>query len=87
MGGGLPHDMQIRAGVHAGEIELLDNDIAGIGVVIASRICDLADAEEVLVSRTVKDLVTGSNIELADHRTHTLTGVPDQWQPYTTALA
>jgi class 3 adenylate cyclase/pimeloyl-ACP methyl ester carboxylesterase len=78
-----PHDLQIRAGVHTGEIELRDNDIAGIGVVIASRICDLADAEDVLVSRTVKDLVTGSDIELADHGTHTLKGVADQWQLYT----
>lgn len=77
-----PQDLQIRAGVHTGEIELRGNDIAGIGVVIASRICDLADADDVLVSRTVKDLVTGSNIELADHGTHTLKGVPDQWRLY-----
>ncbi len=77
-----PHDLQIRAGVHTGEVELRGEDIAGIGVVIASRICDLANADEVLVSRTVKDLVIGSEIQLSDRGDHTLKGVPDQWQLY-----
>jgi pimeloyl-ACP methyl ester carboxylesterase len=56
------HDLQIRAGVHTGEIELRAelHDVTGVGVVIASRICDLASADEILVSRTVKDLVSGS---------------------------
>lgn len=77
-----PHDLRIRAGVHTGEIELRDGDIAGMGVVLASRVCDLADADEILVSRTVKDLVIGSDIELADRGTHDLKGVPDPWQLY-----
>jgi len=80
-----PHDLQIRAGVHTGEIEQRVDDIAGIGVVIASRICDLAEAGEVLVSRTVKDLVTGSEMVLADRGSHTLKGVPEAWQLYATS--
>lgn len=80
-----PHDLQIRAGVHTGEIEQRAGDIAGIGVVIASRICDLAATDEVLVSRTVKDLVTGSDMVLTDRGSHTLKGVPEAWQLYATS--
>ena len=73
-------DLRVRAGVHTGEVELRGDDVTGMGVVIARRICDLAAADEVLVSRTVKDLVTGSGIGLAGRGTHRLKGVPDEWE-------
>jgi class 3 adenylate cyclase len=77
-----PFDVTIRAGVHTGEVELRGNDVAGIGVVIARRICDLAGTGEILVSRTVKDLVTGSGIPLVARGAHFLKGVPDEWELY-----
>jgi class 3 adenylate cyclase/pimeloyl-ACP methyl ester carboxylesterase len=75
-------DVEIRAGVHTGEVELRDGDVGGIGVHIGARIAALAGPGEILVSRTVKDLVTGSEIRLQDRGTHTLKGVPDTWQVY-----
>jgi class 3 adenylate cyclase/pimeloyl-ACP methyl ester carboxylesterase len=74
-----PLDLRIRAGVHTGEVELRDGDVAGIGVVIARRICDLAGTDEVLVSRTVRDLVTGARIEFEGRGSHDLKGVPEEW--------
>jgi class 3 adenylate cyclase len=70
----------IRAGVHTGEIERRGEDVSGLGVVIARRVCDLALDGELLASRTVKDLVTGSGIAFADRGAHALKGVPDDWQ-------
>ena len=75
-------DIVIRAGVHTGEVELRDADVGGIGVHIGARIAALAKPGEILVSRTVKDLVTGSDINLCDRGTHTLKGIPDTWQLY-----
>ena len=72
----------IRAGLHTGECELRGEDIGGIAVHIAARVSALAGAGEVLVSRTVKDLVAGSGIEFTDRGAHTLKGVPDTWQLY-----
>jgi pimeloyl-ACP methyl ester carboxylesterase/class 3 adenylate cyclase len=72
----------IRAGLHTGEVEMRGTDITGLGVVIARRICDLASDGELLASRTVKDLVTGSGIGFADRGAHALKGVPDEWQLY-----
>jgi class 3 adenylate cyclase len=72
--------LHIRAGLHTGEVELLGDDIGGIGVHIAARVSALAVADEVLVSRTVKDLVAGSGIVFEDRGTHALRGVPDTWQ-------
>ncbi len=77
-----PLDLQLRAGVHTGEVELRGDDVAGMGVVIARRICDLAEDGTVLVSRTVKELVTGSGIRLEDQGRHRLKGVPDLWHLY-----
>ena len=74
--------IEVRAGVHTGEIERSDSDIHGIAVHIAARVSELAGANDVLVSRTVKDLVAGSGIVFEDHGTHTLKGVPDDWQLY-----
>jgi class 3 adenylate cyclase len=77
--------IEIRAGLHAGEIELVDDDIAGIAVAIGARVGALATASEVLVSSTIKDLVTGSSLELEDRGTHTLKGVPGEWRLYAVA--
>jgi class 3 adenylate cyclase len=71
--------LRLRAGVHTGEIEVLDDDIAGVAVHIAARVCDLAAPGEVLVSRTVRDLVVGSGLEFAERGIHRLRGVPDEW--------
>jgi class 3 adenylate cyclase len=72
--------VDIRAGLHTGEIERRRESIAGIGVHIAKRVLDLAGAGEVLVSRTVRDLVTGSGLTFVGRGSHTLKGVPDQWE-------
>jgi pimeloyl-ACP methyl ester carboxylesterase len=73
-------ELRVRAGVHTGECEVRGNDIGGIAVHIASRIADLASPEEVLVSSTVKDLVTGSGLQFNDRGMHALKGVPDEWR-------
>ena len=70
----------MRCGLHTGEIELHGDDIGGIAVHIAQRVQALARPDEVLVSRTVADLVGGSGIPFADRGTHSLKGVPSQWQ-------
>lgn len=81
------HDVQqlgcrACAGVHAGEIELLDGDIAGIAVHIAARVLSIAGPDEVLVSRTIKDLVTGSDLRFDDRGVYTLKGLTDPWQVF-----
>jgi class 3 adenylate cyclase/alpha-beta hydrolase superfamily lysophospholipase len=70
----------VRAGLHTGEIERRGEDIGGIGVHIAARICALASAGEILVSRTVRDLAVGSRLVFDDRGTHALRGIPEQWQ-------
>jgi class 3 adenylate cyclase len=72
--------IEIRAGIHTGEVERRENRVAGIGVHIASRILTLARPREVLVSRTVRDLVAGSGLQFQDRGTHAFKGVPDEWQ-------
>lgn len=72
-------DLAVRAGVHTGEVERSDNDIAGLAVHVAARISALAEGGEILVSRTVKDLVVGSELRFDARGEHTLKGVPDQW--------
>jgi class 3 adenylate cyclase len=72
--------IQIRAGIHTGECELLDADIGGIAVHIAARICGHAGAGDILVSRTVRDLVVGSGAGFEDRGTVALRGVPGSWQ-------
>jgi class 3 adenylate cyclase len=74
--------IDIRAGLHTGELELREGDIGGIAVHIGARIAALASSGEVLVSRTVKDLVVGSGIQFVDRGVHALKGVPDEWQIY-----
>jgi class 3 adenylate cyclase len=75
--------LDIRAGVHTGEIELAGGDVRGMAVHIGARIAALAAPGEVLVSSTVKDLVVGSGIEFDDRGVHTLKGVPGEWRLYT----
>jgi class 3 adenylate cyclase len=72
--------LEIRAGLHVGEIEIHADDIAGLAVHIAARIEALAGSGEVLVSRTLPDLVVGSGMTFVDRGTHTLKGVPGEWQ-------
>jgi pimeloyl-ACP methyl ester carboxylesterase len=77
--------LRVRAGVHTGEIEVMDDDIGGMGVHIAARVSALAGPSEVLVSRTVKDLVAGSGLEFDERGAHELKGVPDTWELYAAA--
>ena len=72
--------IEIRAGIHTGECELLDADIGGIAVHIAARILGQAGAGEILVSRTVRDLVVGSGTGFEDRGSVELRGVPGTWQ-------
>jgi len=71
--------LEIRAGLHSGEVELRDGAFGGIAVHIAARVMALAGPGEVLVSSTVKDLVIGSGTHFSDRGVHTLKGVPDEW--------
>jgi class 3 adenylate cyclase len=73
-------DLEIRAGLHTGECEWSGDKLAGIAVHIGARVAGLAEPGEVLVSRTVKDLVAGSSLAFTDRGTHTLKGVSDSWQ-------
>jgi len=72
--------IEIRAGLHTGECELMGNDIGGIAVHIAARVAAKASSGEVLVSSTVKDLVVGSGIQFSDHGVHSLKGIPGEWR-------
>ena len=74
--------VDVRAGLHAGEVEIMDEDIGGIAVHVASRISGLAGAGEVLASRTVRDLASGSGIVFDSHGRHSLKGVEDEWDVY-----
>jgi class 3 adenylate cyclase len=72
--------LQIRSGLHTGECELRGDDIEGIAVHTAARVSAIAGPEEVLVSRTVVDLVAGSGLEFSDRGDHDLKGVPGTWK-------
>ena len=73
---------QLRAGLHTGEVESRGEDVAGVAVHIAARVANLAGAGEVLVSRTVVDLVAGSGIQFEDRGEQELKGVPGTWRLY-----
>jgi class 3 adenylate cyclase len=77
-----PLGIDVRAGLHTGECEIMGEDVGGIAVHIGARVASLAGAGEVLVSRTVKDLVAGSGLRFADRGSQTLKGVPGDWQIY-----
>jgi class 3 adenylate cyclase len=74
--------LEVRAGVHTGEVELVDGKVGGIAVHIGARVAHEAGAGEVLVSSTVKDLVVGSGLRFREHGRTTLKGVPGEWQLY-----
>jgi class 3 adenylate cyclase len=74
--------IQIRAGVHTGECEVIDNKCGGLTVSIGARVASLAGPSEVLISQTVKDLVAGSGLVFEDRGEHELKGVPGRWRLY-----
>jgi class 3 adenylate cyclase len=74
--------IEVRAGLHAGECELVDGKVAGIAVHIGARVAAQAEPGQVLVSQTVKDLVAGSGLVFEDTGEHELKGIPDRWQLY-----
>jgi class 3 adenylate cyclase len=77
--------LEVRVGIHSGEVELIEDDVGGIAVHIAARVGALAAPGEVLVSSTVKDLVAGSGIRFADRGATHLKGIPDEWRLFATA--
>ncbi len=74
--------LEVRAGLHTGECELIGNNMGGIAVHIGARVLARAEASEVLVSSTVKDLVAGSGIQFETRGAHSLKGVPGEWRLY-----
>ena len=78
--GAQPLGIEVRAGLHTGEIELRGDDFGGIAVHLAKRVEEVAGAGEVFVSRTVTDLVAGSGIEFTDRGNHELKGFDQPWQ-------
>jgi class 3 adenylate cyclase len=74
--------LEIRAGVHTGEVETVGGKIGGISVIVGARIAALATPSEVLVSQTVRDLVSGSGLSFEDAGEHELKGAPDRWHLY-----
>jgi class 3 adenylate cyclase len=75
--------IEVRAGIHTGEVELIGDDVGGIAVHVAARIAAIAEGRSVLVSRTVRDLAIGSGIEFDPCGRHELKGVAEEWEIYT----
>jgi class 3 adenylate cyclase len=74
--------LQIRVGLHTGEVELRDGDVGGVAVHIAARVMVAARPGEVVTSRTVRDLVFGSDIAVEDRGEHALKGIDGSWQHF-----
>ena len=74
--------IEIRAGVHTGECEMIDGKCGGLAVSIGARVAAHSGASEVLISQTVKDLVAGSGLTFEDAGEYELKGVPDRWHLY-----
>jgi pimeloyl-ACP methyl ester carboxylesterase len=74
--------IEVRSGIHTGEVELIGEDVGGMAVNIGARIGALAGSGEVLVSSTVRELVVGSGLEFADRDRHALKGAPGEWHLY-----
>ena len=74
--------LQVRAGLHTGECEVMNGDVGGVAVHIGARIEAMAEPGEVLVSGTVKDLVVGSGLDFEERGVHALKGVPGEWPLY-----
>ena len=79
--------LDLRSGLHTGEVEVMGRDVGGIAVHIGARILGCADPGEVVVSGTVKDLVVGSGINFEDRGERELRGVPGQWRLFAVAAA
>src|SRR5262249_7544202 len=77
-----PLGIDIRAGLHTGEVEPTDGKVGGIAVSIGARVGALAGPSEVLVSQTVRDLVAGSGLAFEDAGEHQLKGLPEGWRVY-----
>jgi class 3 adenylate cyclase len=77
--------LDVRAGMHAGECEVVGEKLGGVAVIVGARIAALAGPDEILVSSTVKDLVAGSGIEFEDRGVATLKGLPDEWRLFAVA--
>jgi class 3 adenylate cyclase len=77
--------VDIRAGIHTGEVEVRGQGISGIAVHTGARVASLANAGEVLVSSTVRDLVAGSGTNFRDRGEHELKGVPGRWRLFSVA--
>ena len=75
-------DIEVRAGIHTGECEIVDDKCGGLSVSIGARVMSKAGASELLVSQTVRDLVAGSGFAFEDAGEHELKGVPDRWRLY-----
>jgi class 3 adenylate cyclase/alpha-beta hydrolase superfamily lysophospholipase len=78
--------VEIRSGLHTGEVELMDGDVGGIAVHIAARVLEKAHAKQVLTSRTVKDLVVGSRFKFSEQGTYNLKGIEGDWPLFAVAL-
>ena len=76
--------LNIRTGLHTGEVERTSDDVAGLAVHLAARIVSLAKAGEILASRTVRDLVMGSDLRFTDRGEYELKGIPGRWQLFAT---
>jgi class 3 adenylate cyclase len=72
--------LEIRVGLHTGECEIVGDKVRGIAVHIGARVMDAAKSGEVLISRTIKDLVVGSGLQFANRGTHALKGVDGTWE-------
>jgi class 3 adenylate cyclase len=79
--------VEVRAGLHTGECELLDGKVAGIAVHTGARVAALAGPGEVFVSSTVKDLVAGSGLAFRDRGAHELKGLPGEWRLFAVETA
>ena len=77
--------LEVRAGLHTGECEVVDGKVAGVAVSIGARVAAHAESGEVLVSQTVRDIVAGSGIEFDDRGAHELKGIPGEWHLYSVA--
>jgi class 3 adenylate cyclase len=80
-----PFGIEVRAGLHTGEMERLEGKVGGLAVSIGARVAALAEPSEVLVSQTVKDLMVGSDLAFTDRGSHELKGVPGTWSVYAVA--
>jgi class 3 adenylate cyclase len=80
-----PLGIEVRAGLHTGELERVGSKLAGLAVNIGARVSSLAGPSEVLVSQTVRDLMVGSELDFEDRGSHELDGVPGRWQVYAAA--